>query len=144
MDVFADRMARVFGRVGMIVAAPTAISCAACLAIPFIAEGDPEALPLFIATIVVWAVTSSTAALAIGATGAERRIAGLMFSALALAMFARMAVVSAGLVKLPAYANLVTWMPVACWVAGGAALVWLGVSRFFRRVERAEPRLAKV
>ena len=59
------------------------------------------------------------AALAIGETGAEGKVVGLVFSALALATFARMAAVAGGLQTLPEYAPLLQWAPVACWSVAG-------------------------
>jgi hypothetical protein len=47
-----------------------------------------------------------SAALAIGETGSEGRLVGLVFSALALATFARIAALAGGLQKLPEYAPL--------------------------------------
>lgn len=60
-------------------------------------------------------MSAVSAALAIGETGAEGKVTGLVFSALALATFARMTAVAGGLQKLPDYAPLVHWAPVACW-----------------------------
>src|SRR4051794_5797608 len=68
-------------------------------------------------------MSAVSAALAIGETGAEGKLTGLVFSALALATFARMAAVAGGLQKLPEYAPLLHWAPVACWsVAAGGLL----------------------
>ena len=80
-----------------------------------------------------------SAALLIGATGAEGRVVGFVFSALALATFARMAAVAGGLQKLPDYAPLLHWAPVACWSVAGAGLLVLTASRFqqYVRVNRA-------
>ncbi|MGJ5204415.1 MFS transporter [Bradyrhizobium sp. HKCCYLR20261] len=68
-------------------------------------------------------MSAISAALAIGTTGAEGKVTGLVFSALALATFARIAVVAGGLQKLPDYAPLVQWAPVACWFVAGAGLL---------------------
>src|SRR6187399_3623048 len=65
-------------------------------------------------------MSAVAAALAIGDSGAEGRVVGLVFSALALATFARMAAVAGGLQKLPEYAPLLHWAPVACWSVAGA------------------------
>jgi hypothetical protein len=70
-----------------------------------------------------------SAALAIGETGAEGKVVGLVFSALALATFARMAAVAGGLQKLPEYAPLLQWAPVACWAVAGAGLLAIAASR---------------
>ena len=74
-------------------------------------------------------MSAVSAALAIGETGAEGKVVGLVFSALALATFARMAAVAGGLQKLPEYAPLLQWAPVACWSAAGAGLLVIAASR---------------
>ncbi|BAM91001.1 conserved membrane hypothetical protein [Bradyrhizobium oligotrophicum S58] len=68
-------------------------------------------------------MSAISAALAIGTDGAEGKVTGLVFSALALATLARMAAVAGGLQKLPDYAPLVQWAPVACWLVAGAGLL---------------------
>ncbi|MHC2274438.1 MFS family permease [Bradyrhizobium diazoefficiens] len=67
-------------------------------------------------------MSAISAALAIGSTGAEGKVTGLVFSALALGTFARMAAVAGGLQKMPEYAPLLHWAPVACWSVAGAGL----------------------
>jgi hypothetical protein len=74
-------------------------------------------------------MSAVAAALAIGDTGAEGKVVGLVFSALALATFARMAAVAGGLQKLPEYAPLLQWAPVACWAVAGAGLLVIAASR---------------
>ena len=74
-------------------------------------------------------MSAVSAALAIGETGAEGKVTGLVFSALALATFARMAAVAGGLQKLPEYAPLLHWAPVACWSVAGAGLLVLAAGR---------------
>jgi hypothetical protein len=74
-------------------------------------------------------MSAISAALAIGETGAEGKVVGLVFSALALATFARMAAVAEGLQKLPEYAPLLHWAPVACWSVAGAGLLVIAASR---------------
>jgi MFS family permease len=73
-----------------------------------------------------------SAALAIGETGAEGKVVGLVFSALALSTFARMAAVAGGLQKLPEYAPMLQWAPVACWSVAGAGLLVIAASRMQR------------
>ena len=73
-------------------------------------------------------MSAISAALAIGETGAEGKVVGLVFSALALATFARMAAVAGGLQKLPEYAPLLHWAPVACWSVAGAGLLVIAAS----------------
>jgi MFS family permease len=75
-----------------------------------------------------------SAALAIGETGAEGKVVGLVFSALALATFARMAAVAGGLQKLPEYVPLLQWAPVACWLVAGVGLLVIAASRMQRSV----------
>jgi hypothetical protein len=74
-------------------------------------------------------MSALSAALAIGETGAEGKVVGLVFSALALGTFARMAAVAGGLQKSPDYAPLLHWAPVACWSVAGAGLLVLAASR---------------
>jgi hypothetical protein len=74
-------------------------------------------------------MSAISAALAIGHTGAEGRVTGLVFSALALGTFARMAAVAGGLQKLPEYAPLLHWAPVACWAVAGAGLLVIAAAR---------------
>lgn len=55
--VLSDRVARIVGRLGRLALAATLVSCAAFLALPFVApRGAPAA---FLALIAVWAITSS-------------------------------------------------------------------------------------
>ena len=69
-----------------------------------------------------------SAAIAVGHTGREGRLTGGLFSLLALAAFARIAVIAGGLNKDPQYAELFAWLPVATWGAGGAILVYLALT----------------
>lgn len=74
-------------------------------------------------------MSAVSAALAIGETGAEGKVVGLVFSALALATFARLGAVAGGLQRLPEYAPLLHWAPVACWAVAGAGLLLIAASR---------------
>src|SRR5258708_2380313 len=74
-------------------------------------------------------MSAISAALAIGDSGAEGKVVGLVFSALALGTFARMAAVAGGLQKLPEYAPLLHWAPVACWSVAGAGLLVIAAAR---------------
>jgi hypothetical protein len=80
-------------------------------------------------------MSAISAALAIGGGGAEGKVVGLVFSALALATFARMAAVAGGLQKLPEYAPLLHWAPVACWSVAGAGLLVIAAARVQQRVQ---------
>jgi hypothetical protein len=55
--VAADRVSRALGRIGGWVLAATLVSCAAFLALPFVASGASPAI--FLALTLIWAVTSS-------------------------------------------------------------------------------------
>jgi hypothetical protein len=81
-------------------------------------------------------MSAISAALAIGDSGAEGKVTGLVFSALALATFARMAAVAGGLQKLPEYAPLLHWAPVACWSVAGAGLLVIAAARMQQRMQR--------
>lgn len=83
-------------------------------------------------------MSAISAALAIGDSGAEGKVLGLVFSALALATFARMAAVAGGLQKLPEYAPLLSWAPVACWSVAGAGLLVMAASWVQQSVQRAK------
>ncbi|MDF0517134.1 MFS transporter [Bradyrhizobium yuanmingense] len=74
-------------------------------------------------------MSAVSAALAIGSTGAEGKVTGLVFSALALGTFARMAAVAGGLQKMPEYAPPLHWAPVACWSVAGAGLLVIAAAR---------------
>ena len=74
-------------------------------------------------------MSAISAALAIGETGAEGKVTGLVFSALALGTFARMAAVAGGLQKMPDYAPLLHWAPIACWSVAGAGLLVIAAAK---------------
>src|SRR3954454_3144705 len=59
MGIAADKISPVLGRLGVFVASLTALSCAAFLALPFVAAAGPGAQTIFLGLIVIWAVTSS-------------------------------------------------------------------------------------
>jgi MFS family permease len=56
----------------------------------------------------------------------EGRMVGILFSALALATFTRIAALAAGLHRDPALSPLLQWAPTLCWLIAGAALVYVG------------------
>jgi hypothetical protein len=82
-------------------------------------------------------MSAVSAALAIGETGAEGKVVGLVFSALALATFARLGAVAGGLQRLPEFAPLLHWAPMACWSVAGAGLLVLAASRLQHRTSPA-------
>jgi MFS family permease len=59
MGMAADRIAGLFGRIGLFVGVLTAISCAAFVALPFVAGSGPGAQVWFFVLILIWVVTSS-------------------------------------------------------------------------------------
>jgi hypothetical protein len=73
-------------------------------------------------------MSAFTVAFAIGANGGEGRMSGLLFSTLALATLARMAMVASGLNGDPALAVVLQWTPTVCWALAGAALLYLAVA----------------
>jgi MFS family permease len=74
-------------------------------------------------------MSAISASLEIGRGGAEGKVLGLMFSALAVATFTRIAVVAGGLPKRPEYASLLHYAPALCWLIAGAALLALAAIR---------------
>ncbi|MEN3355276.1 MAG: hypothetical protein V7640_3434 [Betaproteobacteria bacterium] len=70
-------------------------------------------------------MSAVSAALEMGHTGREGKITGGVFSLLAIAAFARIAVVAAELNKDPTYAALLMWAPVAVWACAGTLLLIL-------------------
>jgi hypothetical protein len=73
-------------------------------------------------------MSALTSALVIGRTGREGLVTGMMFSLLALAAFARIALVAAQLNKDAQFAPLLLWLPTAAWLMAGALLLsvsWL-------------------
>jgi hypothetical protein len=71
-----------------------------------------------------------------GDGGAEGKMVGVLFSALAFATFLRMGAVAAGLNKDAAWIPLLTWAPVICWTIAGAALLWLAFGYIRRWMAR--------
>src|SRR6188472_3656292 len=58
MGIAADRIAPFVGKLGVFVGILTAISCAAFVALPFVAGTGPGAQVWFIGLILIWVVTS--------------------------------------------------------------------------------------
>src|SRR3954465_12759601 len=59
MGIAADRISPVLGRLGVFVASLTALSCAAFIALRFVATAGPGARTMFLGLIVIWAIPSS-------------------------------------------------------------------------------------
>jgi hypothetical protein len=77
-------------------------------------------------------VAAYTAAVALGRTGREGRFLGTLFAVLALAVAARIAAATTGLIQLPAIGALLPWLPEAAWML--AALLLLSARAAYRRV----------
>jgi hypothetical protein len=77
-------------------------------------------------------MSAFSAAAALGFTGAEGKTTGVLFSALALATFTRMATTASGALNDPSLAPLLHWAPVVCWAFGGVTLVALSVAQMRR------------
>jgi MFS family permease len=84
-------------------------------------------------------MSAFAAAAALGATGHEGKTTGLLYSALALATFARMATSASGALSDPALAPLLAWAPIACWAIAGALLVGLTLAFAGRAVRQTAP-----
>ncbi len=77
-------------------------------------------------------MSAFAAAAALGYTGAEGKTTGILFSALALATFTRMATTASGALNDPSLAPLLHWAPIACWAVAGAALAAVSVTQMRR------------
>ena len=73
-------------------------------------------------------MSAFTVAFEIGANGGEGRMSGLLFSTLALATLARMAAVATGMNSDPAFIGVLRAVPIWCWAAAGAALLYLAIA----------------
>lgn len=73
-------------------------------------------------------MSAFAAAAALGYSGAEGMTNGLLFSALALATFARMGATATGALENPRLAPLIHWAPATCWAAAGAVLLVLALT----------------
>ena len=78
-------------------------------------------------------MSAVSAALTIGRGGAEGRLVGTMWSALALATVMRMGLVAGGVPGDPAYKPLLPFVPTVAWLVAGAALLVLYIVAGQRR-----------
>lgn len=78
-------------------------------------------------------MSAFSAAAALGYTGAEGKITGVLFSALALATFTRMATTASGVLNDPSLAPLLHWAPTVCWGVAGLMLMGLSVAWMRRK-----------
>jgi len=82
-------------------------------------------------------MSAFSAAAALGYTGAEGKTTGVLFSALALATFARMATTASGALNDPSLVPPLHWAPVACWAVAGLALVALSLAQMQQKASVA-------
>ena len=64
-------------------------------------------------------------------------MSGLLFSALALATFARLAMVAFGLQGDPGLKAVLQWLPTLCWATAGAGLLYLAAIGMRRLTAKA-------
>jgi hypothetical protein len=81
-------------------------------------------------------MSAFTVAFTVGANGGEGRMSGLLFSALAMATFARMAAVATGINADPTLRAVLQWVPTVCWSVAGAALLYMAAAGVRRWVAR--------
>jgi len=81
-------------------------------------------------------MSAFTVAFAIGENGGEGRMAGILFSALAIATLARMATIATGFNTDASFKAVLQWVPTVCWTVAGVALLYLAAARVKRWVER--------
>lgn len=75
-------------------------------------------------------MSAVAAAIAVGGEGSdEGKILGLMFSAIALATFTRIAAVASGVTRNSTYEAFLQWTPIICWSLAGVALVSIAVMK---------------
>ena len=82
-------------------------------------------------------MSAFTVAFTIGENGGEGRMSGLLFSALALATFARMAMVATGMNAEPGLKAILQWLPIFCWTTAGVAVLSLAISGARRAMAKA-------
>jgi MFS family permease len=122
---------------GLAVMGGAALLGALALLAAYMADGLGFLLAAQLAAGAAWGcmlMSAFAAAAAIGHTGAEGKVMGLMFSALALATVARIGATMAEFGSDPTLATVLLWTPALCWALSGAGLLYLAVSRLQRRV----------
>jgi MFS family permease len=67
-------------------------------------------------------VAGYTAAVGFGRGGREGRFLGALFAVMAVAVFARIGAVAAGLPAMPGFSGLLAWVPQACWLLAAMLL----------------------
>ena len=82
-------------------------------------------------------MSAFTSALVIGRTGREGLVTGAMFSLLALAAFARIALVAFHLNKDTQFAPLLAWLPTAAWAVAGMLLLGMACLLRGQRLAKA-------
>ena len=73
-------------------------------------------------------MSAFSAAFSIGDDGHQGAMTGLLFSALAVATFARMGAVATGLTADAEFKAALQWLPTACWAVAGAILLYAAIA----------------
>jgi MFS family permease len=84
-------------------------------------------------------VSAFTLAFAIGKDGREGTMAGVLFSALAVATLARMAMVAGGFPGNSDLKPILQWAPIVCWALAGAGLLYFSATRLRALMQPAQP-----
>jgi hypothetical protein len=84
-------------------------------------------------------VSAFTLAFAIGKDGGEGTMAGVLFSALAVATLARMAMVAGGFPGNTEIKPWLEWAPIVCWALAGAGLLYFSATRLRAVMQAARP-----
>jgi MFS family permease len=74
-------------------------------------------------------VSAFTLAFTIGRDGREGTMSGVLFSALAVATLARMAMVAGGFASAADFKPVLQWAPIVCWALAGAGLLYFSATR---------------
>jgi MFS family permease len=133
----ASVVTRRFG--GYIVMGVSALAGALAIVAAHLAQGLGQMVVAQFLAGAAWGailMSAFTVAFAIGENGGEGRMSGLLFSALALAMLTRMAVVATGFKADPALKTALQWLPTLCWSVAGAALLSLAAAHAKRWLSR--------
>jgi hypothetical protein len=84
-------------------------------------------------------VSAFTLAFAIGKDGGEGTMAGVLFSALAVATLVRMAMVAGGFPGNAEIKPLLEWAPIICWALAGAGVLYFSATRLRAVMQPARP-----
>lgn len=120
----SSRLVKRFGAVPLMALA-AAVGALATLACAF-SPGKTVLVLAQFAAGACWGVASVcawTTAVGFGKTGREGRFLGTLFAMLALATFTRIAMVAGGLPGVPAFKEILPWLPASYWLLAGLLLI---------------------